>query len=90
MAGRRRAVSPVTHVVRSTNDALRDAAERLVAERKDLPPGAVLRCFSRSVRTALLLGHPFPEVVAVAEDLTQGELALRAEGLRVPRPRRET
>jgi hypothetical protein len=90
-------------VLRSTNEALRDAADRLVAERHDLPPGAVLRCFSRAVRTALLRGHPVLEVAAVAADLTQEELAWRLDvvgrpadraerstDLRLPRPRRAT
>ena len=85
---------------RSTNEALRDAADRLVAERSDLPPGSVLRSFSKSVRRALLRGCPFHEVAAVAERLTQQELALRlnaeerrwraaplAGDPRVPRPR---
>lgn len=78
----------MTQAVQSTNRALREAADRLLAERRDLPPGSVLRCFSKAVRTALLRGHPFHEVAAVAERLTHQELARRATVPRVPRPRR--
>jgi hypothetical protein len=90
----------VTDDPQSANRAIREAADRLVAERGDLPPGSVLRCFSKSVRTALLRGYAVPEVAAVAERLTRQELALRPVGehrhrragrwamdLRVPRPR---
>jgi hypothetical protein len=83
--------------VRSINHALRDAAGRLVAERSDLPPGAVLRSFYESVRTVLLRGYELAEVPAAAERLARQELDLcplggqlhrRAEPPRVPRARR--
>ena len=83
--------------VRSVNRALRDAAARLVAERSDLPPGAVLRSFYESVRTVLLRGHGLSEVAAAAELLARqeldkcprgGQLHRRAEPPRAPRPRR--
>lgn len=93
----------MTHTAQSTSRALREAADRLVAERSDLPPGSVLRSFSKSVRTALLRGCPFPEVAAVAELLAQQDLAQRpgsddrrwrttqrTRDLRVPRPRTVT
>jgi hypothetical protein len=71
-----------------TNQSLRDAADRLVHERPDLAPGSVLRCFSRSVRAALLAKcHP-ADVVAEAERITREVLAQRLPGPRVPRPRR--
>ena len=44
----------MTQSARLTNQSLREAADRLVEERPDLPPGSVLRCFSKSVRAALL------------------------------------
>lgn len=91
---------PAGPVTSLANQDLRDAAARLVAERGDLPPGSVLRCFSRAVRAALLRGCAPDQVVVEAERLTQELLARRpigerrhgrAEkviGPRVPRPRR--
>lgn len=86
--------------VRLANRGLREAADRLVAQHSHLPPGSVLRCFSASVRTLLLAGRPFPEVVTEAERLTWHKLERRplldrnrradlcAGELAVPRPRR--
>jgi hypothetical protein len=85
-----------------TNQDLRDAADRLVHDRSDVPAGSVLRTFSRSVRTVLLDGFLASEVVAEAERRTRDLLAerpaaggrprLRAwagvRGPEVPRPRR--
>jgi hypothetical protein len=85
-----------------TNEDLREAADRLVLDRCDLPAGSVLRTFSRSVRAALLDGFLTSEVVAEAERRTRELLAQRpAAGARprlrdwagvrapeVPRPRR--
>jgi hypothetical protein len=89
-----------SQVARSTNQALREAADRLVGEWRHVPPGSVLRTFSSSVRTALLEGHAFPELTAVAELRTRQALALRSlddrrsrrtaarpRNERVPRPR---
>ena len=44
----------MTQSARLTNQSLREAADRLVEERPDLPPGSVLRCLSKSVRAAHL------------------------------------
>lgn len=90
-----------TDLLRVTNQSLREAADRLVDERPDLPPGSVLRCFSRSVRAALLSGCPATRVAGEAERLTREMLAQRPgpvvrrhqpEGrrslTRVPQPRR--
>ena len=63
-----------------TSQSLQDAAARLVAERRDLPPGSVLRCFCRSVRTALLRGCPPTQVASEAERLTRELLAQRPQG----------
>jgi hypothetical protein len=71
-----------------TNQSLRDAADRLLEERPDLAPGSVLRCFSRSVRAALLSGCQPAAVVAEAERITREVLAQRVPGPRVPRQRR--
>lgn len=68
-----------------TNQDLREAADRLVHDRRDVPPGSVLRSFSRSVRAALLDGFLTSEVVAEAERRTKDLLAQRpASGGRVP------
>lgn len=87
----------MTHAVRQTNQALREAATRLVEERDDLPPGSVLRCFSASVRAALLAGCPPTQVAAEAERLARERLEERPARRhrprlhlvepRVPRPR---
>ena len=85
---------------RVTNQALREAAHRLVGERPDLAPGSVLRSFSLSVRTALLSGCPLAQVADEAERVTRALLAQRPSGRRhhrwgprsvetlVPQPRR--
>ena len=91
----------MTHVAQMTSQSLQVAAARLVAERRDLAPGSVLRCFSRSVRIALLRGCPPAQVAPEAERLTRELLARRpqggvrqlrtrqrATGARVPAPRR--
>ena len=92
----------LTWTPRLTNQDLRDAADRLLGDRCDVPPGSVLRTFSRSVRAALLDGFLTSEVVAEAERRTRELLAERpvAGGRRrlrdwagvrapeVPRPRR--
>lgn len=91
----------MTQASRLTNQALLDVAGRLVEERRDLPPGSVLRCFSRAVRTALLRGYPPVQVPAEAERMTRELLGRRpsAQGstrrrqarpgtVLVPRPRR--
>ena len=85
-----------------TNADLREAADRLVLDRCDVPAGSVLRTFSRSVRAALLDGFLTSEVVAEAERRTRELLAQRpatggrphlrawagVRALEVPRPRR--
>ena len=85
-----------------TNRELREAADRLLADRPDVPAGSVMRTFSRSVRATLLDGFVASEVVAEAERRTRELLAQRpaAAGrphlrvwagvgvLAVPRPRR--
>lgn len=93
-------VPGMTQAPRLTNQALREAAERLVGERPDLAPGSVLRCFSLSVRTALLRGCPPSQVADEAERVTRALLARRLSGRRhhrsgsrrgvmlVPQPRR--
>lgn len=95
-------VADLTWSPRLTNRELRDAADRLVHDRRDVPAGSVLRTFSRSVRTALLDGFSTSEVVPEAERRTRELLAQRpAAGGRshlrawagvgapeVPRPRR--
>lgn len=63
-----------------TNRELREAADRLVGDRRDVPPGSVLRTFSRSVRSALLDGVSTAEVVAEAERRTRELLAQRPAG----------
>lgn len=86
---------------RVTNHELREAAARLVDEHPDLPPGSVLRCFSRSVRIALLTGYPAAQVVVEAERLARDLLSqrcpasdgghqygIRTTAPRVPQPRR--
>jgi hypothetical protein len=93
--------SVLTQDARLANEALRDAAERLVADRRDLAAGSVLRCFCRSVRAALLDGWPPTEVAEEAERRARDSLAERvprgrSRGARarsaaaptVPRPRR--
>jgi hypothetical protein len=60
-----------------TNADLREAADRLVLDRCDVPAGSVLRTFSRSVRAALLDGFLTSEVVAEAERRTRELLAQR-------------
>jgi hypothetical protein len=96
------AVADMTWTPGLTNHDLREAADRLVLDRCDVPAGSVLRTFSRSVRTALLDGFLTSEVVAEAERRTRELLAQRpAAGGRprlrawagvsvpeVPRPRR--
>lgn len=91
----------MTHATRLTSESLQEAALRLVAERGDIPPGSVLRCFCRAVRSALLGGCPPALVAPEAERLTRELLArrphsevrqrradLRAAGPRVPAARR--
>ena len=96
------AVADMTWTPGLTNQDLREAADRLVLDRCDVPAGSVLRTFSRSVRTALLDGFLTSEVVAEAERRTRELLAQRPAaggrprlrdwaGVRapeVPRPRR--
>lgn len=79
--------APTKHVGRLTNHDLRDAADRLVAARRDLPAGSVLRTFSRSVRVALLEGVPLAKVVPEAERRAGELLAQRPAGHDHPRPR---
>ena len=67
----------LTWTPRLTNQDLRDAADRLLGDRCDVPPGSVLRTFSRSVRAALLDGFLTSEVVAEAERRTRDLLAER-------------
>ena len=85
-----------TDTVRQVNQSLRDAAARLVAERRDLPAGSVLRCFSRAVRDALRAGGAASELATEAEwrarqllrqRATAGRGFLDGRGARVPRPR---
>ena len=83
-----------------SNQALRDAAWRLLDERGDLAPGSVLRCFARAVRAVLRAGCEASTVAAVAEQLARELLEQRPTGLdvrqgnglrvipQVPRPRR--
>jgi hypothetical protein len=78
----------MTQSARLTNQSLREAADRLVEERPDLPPGSVLRCFSKSVRAALLARCLPGDVVAEAERITRELLTQRPPGPRVPRQRR--
>lgn len=87
---------------RLTNEELREAADRLLADRRDVPAGSVIRTFSRSVRATLLDGFSTSEVVAEAERRTRELLAQRPSAagrpylrmwagvgvLAVPRPRR--
>lgn len=77
-----------TQSARLTNESLREAADRLVEERPDLAPGSVLRCFSRSVRAALLARCSPSEVVAEAERITREVLAQRLGAPRIPQQRR--
>ena len=65
-------VADLTWTPGLTNQDLREAADRLVLDRCDVPAGSVLRTFSRSVRTALLDGFLTSEVVAEAERRTRG------------------
>ena len=97
-----REVDDMTVDTRLTNRELREAADRLLADRRDVPAGSVMRTFSRSVRTTLLDGFLISEVVAEAERRTRELLAQRPAaggrprlrdwaGVRVPevpRPRR--
>ena len=92
----------VTVDTRLTNEELREAADRLLADRRDVPAGSVIRTFSRSVRATLLDGFSSSEVVAEAERRTRELLAQRPSAagrpylrmwagvgvLAVPRPRR--
>jgi hypothetical protein len=68
--------------VRQTNQALLDAAARLVNELDEVPAGAVLRCFSRAVRTARQEGCPVTQLPVEAERLARELLAQRV--LHVP------
>ena len=77
-------MAAMTTSARLTNRELREAADRLVDDRCDVPAGSVLRTFSRSVRTALLDGVPPAEVVAEAERRTK-ELLSRRPANRGPR-----
>jgi hypothetical protein len=70
-------VADLTWMPGLTNEDLREAADRLVLDRCDVPAGSVLRTFSRSVRTALLDGFLTSEVVAEAERRTKELLAQR-------------
>ena len=70
-------VADLTWTPGLTNQDLREAADRLVLDRCDVPAGSVLRTFSRSVRTALLDGFLTSEVVAEAERRTRELLAQR-------------
>ena len=80
---------PVAQATSLTNDALREAEARLLAEREDLPAGSVLRCFCRAVRATILTGCPPPQVVAEAERLTQELLARRPSGAQARRGSRQ-
>lgn len=70
----------MTHAAIMANRSLQEASARLVAERGDLPPGSVLRCFCRSVRTALLRGCPPTQVASEAEQLARELLDRRPQG----------
>ncbi|WP_416957467.1 hypothetical protein ACNKF0_08560 [Nocardioides sp. T5] len=102
MPGVHEEVADMTVDTRLTTRELRDAADRLLADRCDVPAGSVMRTFSRAVRTTLLDGFSSSEVVAEAERRTRELLAQRpaAAGrpylrmwagvgvLAVPQPRR--
>ena len=64
-----------TTTLRLTNEDLRAAADRLVAERRDLPPGSVLSLFSQAVRSVLLTGCPPARVAVEAEQRVREALA---------------
>jgi hypothetical protein len=94
-----RRVTPTAE--RLSNQALRDAAWRLLDERDDLAPGSVLRCFARAVRAVLRAGCEASQVAVVAEQVARELLDQRPTGLdvrsgagqrvdplQVPRPRR--
>ncbi|KQV69576.1 hypothetical protein ASC64_06940 [Nocardioides sp. Root122] len=68
-----------------SNQALSDAASRLLDERGDLAPGSVLRCFARSVRAVLRAGCEASQVAVAAEQLTRELLEQRPTGLGPPR-----
>jgi hypothetical protein len=54
-----------------------DTADRLVHEYDDLPPGSVLRCYSRAVTGARRAGVQEPALAEVAERHTRSILARR-------------
>ena len=70
-------VADLTWTPGLTNQDLREAADRLVLDRCDVPAGSVLRTFSRSVRTALLAGFLPWVVVGAAERRPRALLAQR-------------
>lgn len=61
----------------AANRTLLDAEARLVDETEDLPPGAVLRCFSRAVPRARLAGCPTDRLPAEADRLARRLLVAR-------------
>ena len=68
----------MSHRVKEANQALLEAAERLVEEHGDLSAGSVLRCFSRCVRQALHDGCPTTRVADEAENMTRALLERRS------------
>jgi len=60
-----------------TNQALLDTVARLVDELIDVPPGRVLRCFSRAVGYLRRVGCPTDQLPAEAEWLARELLADR-------------
>lgn len=87
----------MSHRVKEANQALLEAAERLVEEHDDLSAGSVRRCFSRCVRQALHDGCPTTHVAAEVENMTRALLERRSTAgarptgrtvsTRLPRPR---
>ena len=72
--------------VRRAQEAMLDAASRLVEEIKDVPAGVVLRSYWRAVRFVRHAGCPLPAMAAEADLLARDLLVAR--GVRVPQPRR--
>jgi hypothetical protein len=68
-------LQPATPV--ALRQRLSEAGFELAGEFGSLPPGAVLRCFSRAVRTARLAGTDPAEVVAVARCAAELRLETR-------------
>lgn len=63
--------------VRQVRQALLDGVARLVAEFEDYPAGVVMRCYSRAVREARLMGHPSPDLPEEVERRTRAMLLAR-------------